>query len=98
MAEFLNQQVPEDSPEVIAGFEAMGKPIPDYRKDAGYQTCRKAFGMDANKSFGTVQGCADALERDEPYKAMEAAMKYGLDLTGAYRLMAVLLTAEEESD
>jgi len=46
---------------------------------------------DAWRCVGTT---AEALERDKPYEAQAAAMVY-LDLTGAYRLMAVLLTAEK---
>jgi hypothetical protein len=98
MAEFLNQVVPTDSPECADGFAAMGKPIPNHRRDAAYETCRKAFGMDSSKSMGTVQGMAEMLERDKPYEALGCGMKYGVDLTGSYRLMAVLLTAEKEDD
>jgi hypothetical protein len=95
MAEFLNQKVPHDQ-VYIDGLGAMGHPIPDYRKDEAYRTCREDFGMTADKAFGAVQGCAQALERDRPYEAMSQAMKQGIDLTGAYRLMAVLLTYQED--
>lgn len=98
MAEFLNQVIPHGDPATTDGFGNMGKPIPDFRKDEAYRTCRQEFGMDASKSMGTVQGCAQSLERDKPYEAMEAAMKYGVDLTGAYRLIAVLLVHQEEPD
>ena len=94
MAEFLNQETPPK----LDGFAAMGKPIPGYRKDLAYQTCRKDFDMDFDKSMGTVQGMANALERDQPYEALGAGMRYGLDLTGSYRLMAVLLVAKEETN
>ncbi len=73
------------------GFDAMGKPIPKYRQQAGYDTC-KQMGLDTEKAWSAVSGMTNALQRDEPYAAMEAGMKY-LDLTGTYRLMAVLLTA-----
>ncbi len=94
-AEFLNQVVPVDPPESADGFAAMGKPIPDYRRDEAYRTCRREFEMSSSKAMGTVQGMADSLERDKPYQALAAGMKYGVDLTGSYRLMAVLLAYQE---
>lgn len=75
------------------GFDAMGKPIPSYRRQAAYAHC-KDMGLDAEASWSAVSGMADQLERDKPYEAMEAGMRW-LDLTGTYRLMAVLLTAEK---
>ena len=96
MAEFLNQVVPQDPPESADGFAAMGKPIPDYRRDEAYRTCREEFEMGSSKAMGTVQGMAEALERDKPYEALGAGMRYGVDLTGSYRLMSVLLVHQEE--
>ena len=93
MAEFLNQK--KDTIEGFdenSGFNAMGKPVPFYRREAGYQHC-KQMGLGSDGSFAAVGGMSEALERDEPHNAIGAGMKY-LDLTGAYRLMAVLLTAE----
>lgn len=40
--------------------------------------------------LSVVEGMAAQLERDEPYKAMSIGMGF-LDLTGTYRIMAVLL-------
>ena len=76
------------------GFANMGKPIPDFRKDNAYRTCRDEFNMDADRSMSTVQGMAQALERDNPYEAMQMGMRC-VDLTGTYRLMAVLLVSED---
>ena len=94
MAEFLNQPKPEklDLGEG-AGFDAMGKKVPFYRQEAGYKTC-KEIGLDTDEAHAAVSSMAEALSRDEPYNALNAGMVY-LDLTGTYRLMAVLLTAEE---
>lgn len=89
MAEFLEQE----TPEADEGFDAMGKPIPLYRRQAAQHDC-KAMGLeDSGQIFECVQSVAQRLERDDPYGAMEQGTKY-LDLTGTYRLMAVLLTAE----
>lgn len=91
MAEFLNESSPKPDPVMADGFNEMGKPIPSYRRQAAYETCR-SFGLDADSSWTTVSGMAEQLERDKPYEAMAAGMRK-VDLTGAYRLMAVLLTA-----
>ena len=93
MAEFLNQTVPQDH-VYDEGFGNMGKPIPDFRKDEAYRTCRDDFGMDSAKAMSCVTGCAEALERDRPHEAMSQAMRY-IDLTGTYRLFAVLLVHPE---
>lgn len=96
MAEFISQPLPVETPEVESGFQAMGKPIPDYRRDEAYRTCRDAFGMRSSRAMGAVSGMAEQLERDNPYGAMEAGTKYGIDLTGTYRIMAVLLTHQQD--
>jgi hypothetical protein len=73
------------------GFGAMGHPVPAYRQQAGYDLCRQ-LGCGTEAAWTAVAGMAGALERDKPYEAMEAGMRT-LDLTGTYRLMAVLLSA-----
>lgn len=80
--------------ESDSGFNAMGKPVPFYRRQAGFDTC-KAMGLDTEAAFSAVNGMSEMLARDKPYEAMVAGMKY-IDLIGTYRLMAVLLTAEKE--
>lgn len=89
MAQFIGQK----KSEVIDGFAEMGKPIPMHRRQAGLQHC-KSMGLDTERSWSCVQQVSEQLARDEPYLAMEAGMRF-LDLTGTYRIMAVLLTAEE---
>lgn len=71
----------------------MGKPVPFYRRQAGYDTCRE-MGLTSEDAYSAVGVMSDQLERDEPYGAMEEGMRY-VDLTGTYRLMAVLLTAPQ---
>ena len=97
MAEFLHKHpdLIQFTPTVDgdSGFAAMGKPVPFYRRQAGYEHC-KEMGCGSDAAFAAVNGMSEMLERDKPYEAMAAGMKY-LDLTGTYRLMAVLLTAEK---
>jgi hypothetical protein len=74
------------------GFNAMGKPIPESRKQAAYDYA-KAMGVESfEERAALVSSMADRLERDKPFEAQQEALKY-VDITGAYRLMAVLLTA-----
>lgn len=76
------------------GFDAMGHPVPTDRKEAAYSTA-KEMGItgfeEASELVGTMAQC---IERDHPYEAEKAGMKF-LDLTGTYRLMAVLMTEPE---
>lgn len=95
MAEFKNQNIEGfiyEAPEGD-GFNAMGHPVPFWRKQIAYEHA-KDMGCDETNAFAVVGGMSEQLERDEPYAAMEAGMRH-LDLTGTYRLMAVLLTAQK---
>ena len=87
MAEHMNQTV---EPEMDA-FNAMGKPIPAAARQKGYETCFE-IGLSKARAWECTSACAEQLERDRPYEAVAAAMKF-VDLTGAYRLMATLLAA-----
>jgi hypothetical protein len=86
MAEHLNQSI---EPAMIP-FNAMGKSIPQHARAVGYDHC-KSMGLDSARSWECVNGVAEQLERDKPYEAQAAGMKF-LDLTGTYRLMAAILT------
>lgn len=87
MAEHLNQVVePEMSP-----FNRMGKPLGEDARSEGYKHC-KAMGLNSAKAWECVASVAAQLERDEPYAAQAAGMRF-LDLTGTYRLFAVLLAS-----
>lgn len=93
MAEFINQPVEA----ALSPFNAMGKPIKPAARQAGYDAC-KDMGLDSARSWEAVNTTAEQLERDKPYEALGAATKL-LDLTGAYRLMAVLLAhVPQEAD
>jgi hypothetical protein len=88
MAEFLNQPALVDE---VGPMSMMGKPLtPDVRA-TGFNHCRD-IGLDAQKAFACVDAVANRLERDQPYEAMSAGMRY-LDLTGTYRLFSALLCA-----
>jgi hypothetical protein len=50
------------------------------------------MGLNSARAWECVSSIANQLERDKPYEAQAAGMRF-LDLTGTYRLMAVLLTA-----
>lgn len=87
MAEFMGQkQAP-----VLDGFAAMGKPVPFWRRQIGHDHCIE-MGLSSERAFTAVNAVSEALARDRPQEAMQEGMKY-LDLTGTYRLFAVLLTA-----
>ena len=89
MAEHLNQRVdPELDP-----FNGMGKPLHEEARSQAYEHC-KAMGLSSARAWECVQAVANCLERDKPYEAQAAAMKF-LDLTGTYRLFAVLLACQQ---
>lgn len=90
MAEHLNQAIePELSP-----LNNMGKPLGESARGEAYKHCQ-LMGLNSAKAWACVQAVAEQLERDQPYEAQAAGMKY-LDLTGTYRLVAVLLTSMEK--
>ena len=96
MAEFLNQMIPTRKAKEGSGdgFDAMGKPVPLYRRTAALHHCNAMGLTNIEDAWACVGGMAEQLERDQPYEAQAVGMRY-LDLTGTYRLMAVLLTAKE---
>lgn len=79
-----------------SGFAAMGKPVPLYRQQEGYRHC-KQMGLDSEAAWSAVRAMSDSVARDEPLDAMDKAYRY-LDVTGCYRLLAVLLTAENPAE
>jgi hypothetical protein len=103
MAEFMNagdlvgMRIDDTAPDTgTDGFGAMGKPIPPHRRQAAYEHVKAMGVKDSDQAMTLVGTVADQLERDKPYEAMAAGMKH-IDLTGTYRLMAVLLTAQDPS-
>lgn len=92
MAEFLEQPKQEPSQAVKDGFNRMGHPIGFDARQVGYEHCVAMGITDKATAMQCVQQVSEMLERDKPYEAMAAGMRH-LDLTGTYRLFAVLLTA-----
>lgn len=87
-AEFLHNNEPKTP---IGGMNSMGKPISFSRRAAADSHCKEMGMKDADKRIAVVNGMSEYLERDKPYEAIQEGMRY-LDLTGTYRLMAVLLS------
>ncbi len=81
---------PKSSVPVDQGFGAMGKPIDFARRQRGYDAVH-SMGLSHDDAMRCVNTVADRLERDKPMEAMNEAMSF-VDLTGAYRLVAELLT------
>lgn len=73
-----------------SGFNAFGKLVPNNRKQIAYEFC-KGFGLDNQQAWVVVHNVALLVEKDKPYEELNSGMNY-LDLTGAYRLLAVLCT------
>jgi hypothetical protein len=99
MAEFMGAKQEEQraSDAITAqGMEAFGKHVPYRRRDAALKHCRSMGLTDTNNAMGMIERMCDAIRRDEPYAAMEAGMAY-LDLTGTYRLLAVLCVDQKEA-
>lgn len=86
MAEHLNQRI--EPP--MRPFDNMGKPISEARKQAAYEHCLE-MGLERSRAMECASGMAEQLERDKPYEAQACGMRH-LDLTGTYRVMAVLLS------
>lgn len=99
VAEFIRhpnqKQMKKDDAKAADGFKAFGKPVPYYRRDAAMAHCKQMGLTDTGQAMATIDRMSEAIRRDKPYEAMEAGMVY-LDLTGTYRLLAVLCTAEKK--
>lgn len=74
------------------GFDAMGRPIPTARRLAGLNALA-AMGLERPLEVlvELVDGVAERLEQDDPDRALKLARTL-VDVTGAYRLVAALLT------
>lgn len=95
MAEFLNQPKRELTPG-DEGFNAFGKEVPLFRRQAALEHIREIGVTSTKDAWECVGGMAEEIARDQPYKAIEIGMRY-VDLTGTYRIMAVLCTAQEKA-
>lgn len=85
MAQHINQR--KEPP--LSPFNNMGKPIPVTAREEALRHCLE-MGLDKAGGYECVSGMAAQLELDKPYEAQATGMRH-LDLTGTYRVMAVLL-------
>jgi hypothetical protein len=81
-----------------SGFNAIGKPIPSDRQQKGYETVKELIpNIDSETAYHIVAKCVNYLQDDQPFRIVGAVDGLDedlskIDLTGRYRLMAVLLT------
>lgn len=71
------------------GFSAFGHPVPVERQVAALDTAVESIGTSAMLADPVIREASAWVERDEPDKAM-LVLRNITDLTGAYRLLAVL--------
>lgn len=81
----------------LSEFAALGHPVPDRRIEAGYRLIKDVFGLDSLTAMSIVKSAARAIERDETIQIIGENSHLTedmrrIDLTGRYRLLAVLLT------
>jgi hypothetical protein len=79
------------------GFGAMGTPIPTNRLDAADTFVKSVFPNDRELAYTIVAKAKNCLERDKPFELLGEVKGLDkdlarLDLTGRYRLAAILLT------
>lgn len=94
MAEFLNKPMRAGRTTAVegdAGFAAFGKPVPTARRSAALEHIRAMGIVNAEAAWECIGQMSEAVARDQPYEAMGIGMHY-VDLTGTYRLLAVLCT------
>ncbi len=78
-------------------FEALGHPVPERRIEAGYKLVKDTFGLDSLTAMSIIKTAARAIERDNTIQIIGENSHLSedmrkIDLTGRYRLLAVLLT------
>lgn len=94
MAEFMNKPRRKDRHKALTGdtgFAAFGKPVPMERRTDALKHLRDMGIKNNDAAWECIGKMAEAIARDQPYEAMAAGMGY-VDLTGTYRLLAVLCT------
>jgi hypothetical protein len=72
-------------------WDAMGKVVPMFRRAAAEEHLKQMGFTDAERRFDLVNMMAYEIGNDNSHAAMERAYEKGLDVTGIYRLLAVLL-------
>jgi len=69
-------------------FENMGNPVPYEQRQTAYDFLN---GIQIESPMTLIDSVSRSIEKDKPYEAMKT-MSGSLDLTGSYRLLAILLT------
>lgn len=60
--------------ETRSGFDAMGYPVPNQRRQAAYKAVKEMIpGISTDDAMTLVGRVANAVERDEPYEALRLA-------------------------
>lgn len=88
------RMVPAGTPQ---GFDAYGHHVNYYRRANALRHLRQmAPEMTTGDATLLIDSVSDFIARDMPYEADARANEAGLDMTGAIRLMAVLMTPAPE--
>lgn len=74
-------------------WDALGLPVPFFRRSAGIRHLRDMGFTDRERMDAIVGKMCAHIERDDSHMALEDALKMGVDVTGCYRLLSVLLAA-----
>jgi hypothetical protein len=86
----IGMGLPPSTDKLAYGMDAMGRPVPLFRQAAADRHMKQMGVTSAMDRTSCIGAMVDRLQRDDPYNAMGEGMRY-VDLTGTYRLMAVLL-------
>jgi hypothetical protein len=76
-------------------WEALGLLVPFFRRSAAIRHMKDMGFTDREQMEAIVGKMSNDIERDDSHMALEHAMRMGVDATGCYRLLAVLLCDPE---
>ena len=77
------------------GLDALGHRVPASRTSAAYRWLRSSIGLSRQDAFSLSQSAAHKVAKDDPHGVFVSCDGL-IDLTGAYRLLAILCTEQEE--
>ncbi len=94
MTDLQPPPIPDDAAfretAAASGFDAWGQPIPSNRRGAAYEWLR-SIGLTQEDAWSVTEASVHALEQDRPLSVFDVCQGK-VDLTGAYRLLAILST------
>lgn len=76
-------------------FNALGHQVPAFRKSAANRHMKDMGFTDAEQRYDVIATMSQRIANDDPHMALEDALAKGVDATGCYRLLAVLLCEPE---